>query len=268
MSAVPAYLERGAGEALLFLHGIGGGKECWGPQLEAFADGYRAVAWDMPGYGETPALAEPSFAALAEALRALVGHLGGGPVHLVGHSLGGMVAQEFAARHPERLRSLVLSGTSPAFGRAHGDWQKKFIAARLGPLDAGHTMAELAAGIVAGLLGEAPDPAGVVLAVDCMSRVPPETYRAMMRLLVTFDRREALARIAVPTLVLAGERDDNAAPKVMAGMAERIPGARYACLAGAGHIANLEQPAAFNASVRTFLDELGAGAQAGARAVT
>lgn len=261
MTSVPAHLARGAGEPLLFLHGIGGGKECWGPQLEAFADGYRAVAWDMPGYGESPALAEPSFAALAEALLALVDHVGG-PVHLVGHSLGGMVAQEFAARHPARLASLVLSGTSPAFGRPEGDWQKKFIAARLGPLDAGHTMDELAAGIIEGLVGEAPDPAGVALAVACMGRVPAETYRAMMRLLVTFDRRAALGRIAVPTLVLAGGRDDNATPKVMAGMAERIPGARYVCLAGAGHIANLERPAAFNRALRGFLDEFAAAPRA------
>lgn len=251
----PVYRTLGDGpETVAFLHGIGGAKECWQPQLEAFAGSYRAVAWDMPGYGGTPMLAETGFPGLAAALLELVDRLGPAPVHLVGHSMGGMVALEFVATWPERVRSLVLSGTSPAFGDPGGDWQKKFLAARLAPLDAGRTMADLAPDLVAGIVGAAPDPAGVELAVACMARVATATYRAMLAALAGFDRRPALPGIAVPTLVLAGGKDATASPAVMAKMAERIPGAVFQCLPGAGHIANLERPAAFNRAVLGFLD--------------
>ena len=77
--------------------------------------------------------------------------------------------------------------------------------------------------------------------------------------IVGFDRREALGRIAVPTLVLAGARDTNAPAPMMEKMASKIPGARYVCLAGAGHLANLEQPAAFNEIVMKFLTEVEGG---------
>ncbi|MDJ0951770.1 MAG: alpha/beta hydrolase [Alphaproteobacteria bacterium] len=253
--AVPAYVSRGRGaDTVLFLHGVGGGKECWQPQLEACATRYTAAAWDMPGYGESPPLEEVSFPALADAALALADHLAADRVHLVGHSLGGMVALEFAARHADRLASLVLSGTSPAFGNPEGDWQKRFLADRLKPLDQGRSMADLAPGIVASLVGTGPDPEGVELAVAAMSRVPAESYRAMMELLVTFDRRDVLAKIAVPTLVLAGEEDTNASPSMMAKMAEKIAGAHFEALPVAGHLANMERPGAFNHVLLDFLE--------------
>jgi 3-oxoadipate enol-lactonase len=245
--------ERGQGAALVFLHGIGGDAGCWRPQLEGFGDRYRAIAWSMPGYGGAAPLGEMTFAGLADALARLLDRLGIERAHLVGHSMGGMVAQEAAASFPDRLLSLTLSATSAAFGRPDGDWQQSFLASRLGPLERGRPMAELAAEIVGGLVGEAPDPTGVAQAVRSMAAVPPATYRAALHCLLTFDRREALARIAAPTLLIAGERDTTAPPAVMERMAARIRGASFVVLPRAGHLANLEQPAAFNAALGTFL---------------
>jgi 3-oxoadipate enol-lactonase len=259
-AAVPGAEIRGEGPAtVLFLHGVGGDRGSWTPQLKAFAPRFRAVAWDAPGYGASPPLQPMTFAGLAASLLALLDKLGVARAHIVGQSFGGMIAQEFAARHPGRVASLVLAGTSPAFGRADGDFQKRFVAERLAPLDAGKTMADLAQGIVGSLMGEAPDPAGVAAAVASMSRVSPETYRASMLCIVGFDRREALGRIAVPTLVLAGSRDTNAPAPMMEKMASKIPGARYVCMEGAGHLANLERPAAFNDIVLKFLTEAEGG---------
>jgi pimeloyl-ACP methyl ester carboxylesterase len=200
-----------------------------------------------------------TFPGLAASLLALLDDLAVERAHIVGQSFGGMIAQEFAATYPARVKSLVLTGTSPAFGRPDGDFQKKFVAERLAPLDAGKTMADLAQGIVGSLMGDNPDPNGVKTAVASMSRVSAATYRASMHCIVGFDRREALGRIAVPTLVLAGARDSNAPAPMMEKMASRIPGARYVCLAGAGHLANLEQPAAFNEIVLKFLSEVEGG---------
>jgi pimeloyl-ACP methyl ester carboxylesterase len=89
-----------------------------------------------------------------------------------------------------------------------------------------------------------------------MRAVPPQTYRAAVRCLVTFDERANLQHIAVPTLCLAGERDPNAPAPVVARMAARIPGARFVCLTGVGHLANLEAPQAFAGAVIEFLDAL------------
>jgi 3-oxoadipate enol-lactonase len=257
---VPAASVAGAGPStVVFLHGVGGDRESWAPQLKAFSPRFRAVAWDGPGYGASAPLEPMNFPGLAASLKALLDDLGVERAHIVGQSFGGMIAQEFAATYPERVRSLVLTGTSPAFGRADGDFQKRFVADRLAPLDAGKTMAELAEGIIGGLVGDKPDPAGLEAAVGSMSRVSPATYRASMLCIVSFDRREALGRIAVPTLVLAGARDTNAPAPMMEKMASKIPGARYVCLAGAGHLANLEQPAAFNEIVLKFLSEVEGG---------
>jgi pimeloyl-ACP methyl ester carboxylesterase len=86
-----------------------------------------------------------------------------------------------------------------------------------------------------------------------MSRVPEATYRTALPAIAGFDRREALAAIGVPTLMLAAEHDRTAPAEVMQRMAARVPGAEYLCLPGAGHIANVEVPDAFNAAVVAFL---------------
>ena len=115
-------------------------------------------------------------------------------------------------------------------------------------------MAQLADGIVAEQAGDGPDLDGLALARECFARTPDSTYRDTVLALPGFDLRDALPRIGVPTLVLAGSLDRNAPPAGMRRMAGRIPGAEYIELSGAGHLAHLEQPAAFNAAVRTFLD--------------
>jgi len=253
MKALPGYLEAGEGPVLVMLHGIGGDGESFRLQLEHFAPRYRCIAWHMPGYGDSPPLPAMDFPALAAALLDLLDSLAVAQAHLLGHSIGGMVAQEFVAHYPERLASLILSATSPAFGKPDGDWQRQFLAERLAPLDAGQRLADLAPTIVDSLVGDNPDPDGLARARACMARVPEDAYRTAMTALVGFDRRNNLSTITVPTLVLAGERDNNAPAMMMARMAARIPSARYLCLPGAGHLAYLEQPSLFNAAVSGFL---------------
>jgi pimeloyl-ACP methyl ester carboxylesterase len=177
---------------------------------------------------------------------------------LVGHSMGGMVAQTMLRRRPDGYAAAVLAATSPAFGKADGDFQRHFIADRLGPLDAGETMAELAIGMVERMLGPRADAAARALAIDVMGDVPPETYRAAVRALTAFDERANLARIAVPVLLIAGEADPNAPPSLVERMARKIPGARYVCLPGVGHLANLEAPQAFDAAILKFLGDIAA----------
>lgn len=251
--SVPGHEKRGNGrDTVIFLHGIGAGAEMFAPQLAELSDAFTVVAWNMPGYGDTALRGAMSFERLADSLLSLIDHLGIGQAHLVGHSIGGMVAQEFYVRFPARVATLVLSATTSAFGSRDGEFQKKFVADRLAPLDAGKTIPELAAAFVPKLVGSASEPAAIAIAQEAMSRLSPETYREVIRCLATFDRREELKAIGVPTLVIAGEEDTNGPAATMKKMAESIEGAHYACLPGIGHLAPLEAPRTFNALLRDF----------------
>jgi len=238
---------------LVFLHGIGGAARAWRGQLEHFGEHYHAVAWDMPGYGQSARLDTVSITTLAAALQDFLIQIGARRPILVGHSGGGMIVQEWLLTHPQAAAAVVLAQTSPAFGKADGDWQRSFIAARLGPLDRGATMASLAPDLVSELVGDDPDPQGLQLATSCMAGVPEASYRASMLALLGFDRRQALKDIKVPTLVLAGSKDRNAPAAMMEKMASFIPGADYVELHGAGHLVNLERPGEFNAALESFL---------------
>jgi len=237
---------------LLFLHGVGGGHTAWDRQLPYFiARGYRALAWDQPGYGGTQPVDPYDLEQVAMALKRRVGDE---PAILVGHSMGGFVAQEAYARFPECVRALVLCFTSAAFGGGGSDFARQFIAARIAPLDDGRTMAEIAARLMPAMRGSRSEPDGLALAERVMAAVPPETYRKAVRLLTTFDRREQLAHIRVPTLLVAGSDDQVAPAAAMERMAQKIPGAEFVLLDGCGHLGPMDQPDPFNEALAQFLE--------------
>ena len=241
---------------LVFLHGIGGAARAWRSQITSFGARYRAIAWDMPGYGGSAPLTNVSIAALADALQDFLQQIDADRPILVGHSIGGMIVQQWLIKHPRVAAAVVLAQTSPAFGKADGDWQKSFIAARLGPLDRGETMKSLAPSLVKELVGDDPDPKGMELARECMASVPEASYRAMMLALMGFDQRSTLKDISVPTLLLSGSKDNNAPAPMMAKTATFIPSAEYVELAGVGHLANLERPDAFDEALGRFLNSV------------
>jgi 3-oxoadipate enol-lactonase len=238
---------------LVFLHGIGGAARGWRSQLDAFGDRYHAIAWDMPGYGGSLPLPVTGIATLADALKDFLGLLGATRPVLVGHSIGGMIVQQFLVAHPDLAGAVVLAQTTSAFGSSDGEWQKNFIDSRVGPLDRGETMASMAPKLVQDLIGDAPDPAGVALARHCMASVKPDSYRASMQAMIGFDLRKNIADIKVPTLLLSGSRDNNAPAKTMAKMASLVKGSTYVELEGVGHLANLERPHEFNDVLADFL---------------
>ena len=240
--------------AIVFLHGVGGSARIWAPQVATFAAaGFRPVALDFLGYGAREPVDRMDFDMLAADVEAHIARLILDRPILVGHSMGGMLAQSLLRRGPRAYRAAVLSCTSPAFGDPSGEFQKKFVADRLGPLDAGRTMAELAPAMVGAITGPAADPAGQRLAIETIAATAQRSYRAAVHCLVGFDERANLARIGVPVLCLAGEHDRLAPPGMMERMAARIPGARYVCLKGLGHLPNVEAPPAFDAAVLDFL---------------
>ena len=138
-----AVLEAGQGDtAVLLLHGIGGGALMWAEagsgSLQALAGaGFHALALDFPGYGAAAEQGPPTMERMVAAVATLANSLRAQRVVLVGHSMGGMVAQELVARSAATVHGLVLSCTSSSFGRSDGEWQARFVAERLAPLEAG-----------------------------------------------------------------------------------------------------------------------------------
>src|SRR5215468_2495668 len=185
--------------AVVFLHGVGGSARIWAPQLSSFAAaGFRPVALDMLGYGARAPVDRMDFDTLAADIEAQIALHGLDRPIIVGHSMGGLLAQTLLRRGPRAYRAAVLSCTSPAFGDRSGEFQKKFIADRLGPLDAGRTMAEMAPAMVAAVTGPALDPGGRTLAIETIAATPERSYRAAVHCLVGFDERANLAHIEVP----------------------------------------------------------------------
>ena len=206
--------------------------------------GYAAHAWDQPGYGHS-AIVEPyDLEQVTAALARLIESLGGEPVVLIGHSMGGLIAQEAYFRHPRLVKALALCFTSAAFVGG-SDFAKKFVAERIGPLDAGESMAQIAARLMP-----------LRHAREMMAKIPPETYRKAVHLLTTFDRRADLPKIAVPTLLVAGSDDKTAPAAIMASMQRKIPGSELAVLEGCGHLGPMDQPAEFNAALERFLSKM------------
>lgn len=236
---------------LVFLHGVGGSHAVWDHQLAYFAArGYQSLAWDQPGYGGAPVVEPYDLEHVADALAV---QLPAVPSVLVGHSMGGFIAQEAYARFPGRVKALVLCFTSAAFGGSGSDFARQFIAARIAPLDAGRTMAQIAAKLIPSMRGTRSRDEGVAQAERVMAQVLPDTYRKAVRLLTTFDRRADLPRIGVPTLLIAGSDDHVAPAAVMERMAQKIPGAEFVQLEGCGHLGPMDQPDSFNEALAAFL---------------
>lgn len=254
MTSIPAFTTLGGGPTVLMLHGIGGGHLAFAPQVETLASsGYRAVAWDMPGYGHSAPIEPYTFKGLAQSCIQLIETLKCKDVVLVGHNIGGMVAQEVVARRPELVSRLVLCGTSAAFGPPDDALQRAFIQQGTAPLDAGKSMEEVAETLVPQIVGPGSLPEGVRLATICMGQVPAATYRRALECIVTFDRRDNLGNIRVPTLLVAGEHDRHAPPGMMRQMADSIAHSTFVEMKGIGHLQNLEAPEDFDGMLLNFL---------------
>ena len=252
-----SYLDEGEGQVVIFLHGVGSAKEGWLHQRDVVVDaGFRFIAIDAPGYGETPLPEEPGFGPHSSGVIQSMDSLGIETAIICGHSLGGMTAQEIYAAAPDRVDGLILSATSPAFGRPDGDFQKQFLASRMKPFDDGMTMLEFANNFVPKLLGSSATDRAIAEVKQVLKTVPIPTYKLAMQTITQFDQRANLPNISVPVLLIAGAEDTNSPASMMAKMASKINGSNYVELEGTGHLAPVENPDGFNQHLTDFLKRL------------
>jgi pimeloyl-ACP methyl ester carboxylesterase len=221
----------GEGPPLLLLHGLSGSARWWERNIPALSAAHRVIAVDLPGFGGTHRDSRFVLEEAAAGLASLLDDLGIERAHVVGHSMGGLVAGGLAADHPARVDRLVLVDAG-------------FIS-----LDPG--LARRAAGLAAAVRWSSPSLLPVVLR-DAVRAGPVRLVGASVQLLQT-DWTEKLARIAAPTLVVWGEHDTICPLRIGEGMVERIPGARLRVIAGAAHNPMWERTAEFDRAVLDFL---------------
>lgn len=243
-----AWRESGDGPVAVFLHGLGGGRTAWRPQLEGLSHVRRCVAWDAPGYGASLPVADTSFDSYAQAAIDFIDAVSPDePVDLVGMSFGGMIAQYVAAAVPDRIRTLTLLCTSPKFG-LDGTDPDEWRAARLAGLEAMGSPAAAAPAILSSLAG--PHGAHVVPeAVEAMSRVPLAGLLDSLSTIASHDTRAILPTIATPTLLLVGELDDETPVAYSEAIDALLPDSKVTVIGGAGHLLNLEAPDQVNAAL-------------------
>lgn len=245
---------QGDGELLVFLHGIGGNRNNWNLQLPRFAPQYTSIAWDARGYGSSddhPPLA--SFADFADDLAALLGHLDRGPAHVVGLSMGGMIALDLVDRYPGLVASLVLADSAAGFGPSTPEERAAFLDRRLTPLLSGASMADIAPSLIEVLLTRDATPNAVEMVRDSLLRLRPEPYMNALRAFTTTDFTRSVARITQPCLVIAGEQDLVLPLARSEALAASIRGSRLAVIPACGHLSNIECPDAFNEHLAQFL---------------
>jgi pimeloyl-ACP methyl ester carboxylesterase len=251
-----AYDRRGAGPLVVFLHGIGGNRSNWSDQLAHLSARYCAVAWDARGYGASDDSPTPLvFGDFADDLARLLDHLGAARAHIVGLSMGGIIAQDFDARFGERVATLTLANTTSGLAHLPRERIEHFLTTRLAPLEAGRTTAEMGEALLAELVGPYTTPEQRERLYQSLAALRVEPYKQALRAIMTTDFRPHLPHIAVPTLVVTSAHDQVVPPPVSEMLAEAIPGSTLASIPRAGHLSNIDQPDLFNQIVGGFLDQ-------------
>lgn len=241
---------------LVMLHGISSGSASWAGQLAGLpARGLRVIAWDAPGYGGSDPLPMPAPRAsdYAAALGDLAEALGLARFHLLGHSLGAVMAAAFL-RQPgaARIARLVLAAPAAGYGSASVETRRARIDGRLADM-AQFGPEGIAARRAPALLSPQATPATVERIRAVMRQLHPEGYAQAVRMLGQADLFADAAAIGVPSLVLCGGADTVTPEEGCRRVAAAIRGARFALLPGLGHACYVEDAAAFNRVVVDFI---------------
>ena len=244
---------------ILLIPGLNTKRLAWSRQLPVFGREYRTLALDHRDYGDSDPWEEPyTIVDLADDAAALLRALGAAPAHVVGISMGGMVAQNVAVRHPDVVASLVLVATT-AGGATHVPPTPEAQALLTPPpgLEPGER-AKLTYRVICapGWLDAHPDEAEVVAHAARYRPASGPSYLRQLGAAMSHDVTPHIARLSVPTLVVHGDLDPLVRVENGRHLAASIPGARYIEYPGTGHIPIMERATEFNSDVLNFLSDI------------
>jgi 3-oxoadipate enol-lactonase len=246
----------GAGPPVILMHGIGGNRTNWHDQLPDFGGHFHAIAWDARGYGASDDYEGAlDFGDFAHDLARVLHYFKVPRAHLVGLSMGGMIAMHFYSRYPAKVATLTLCDSLPGFNHLTAEQRREFIRLRQEPLLAGKEPSEIALAVAATLIGKSARPGSFERLVASMSALHKQSYLKTIAGTANYPRTFELEKIAVPTHIVVGDEDSLTPPEMSRQMAARIPGAHLSIIEGAGHLSNIEQPERFNRAVLAFLNE-------------
>jgi len=255
---VPDYQVSGEGPVTVYLlHGIYGSKEYWRYLTERLVTrGYRAVAWDAPGYGLSPLPNPFSFDVVAEAGAALIRATGTKRNIVFGQSMGGQIAPRIRLKAPDAVHGLVISSTIGYFGNRTKEEQEEFVRKRTGHAQTDSVAANLA--VVNSLRAKDSSGPEVDFVREVAARTAPKTVEAAVTAVRSYPEADAVATIravSVPTLLVAGAVDETAPPSTMRRIADMIPNAELCVVSGSGHYPWAENPADFDQFLFGFLEK-------------
>jgi pimeloyl-ACP methyl ester carboxylesterase len=242
------------GETVVLIHGVGMNHSVWAPQVDALTAKFPVLAYDMPGHGESALpSAAPTLAEYATQLATLLDTLKIGRVHVVGHSMGALVALEFALTHPARTSS--VAALNAVYDRTPE--QRTAVMSRASTLDASASDAGVDATIERWF--GVPVPQHLAAAAQdlrtLLLTVNPAGYARTYRLFASSDGAHVgrLASLDMPALFLTGELDPNSSPAMSEAMAAATPHGRAEIIDGARHMMNVTDPERVNERLVAFL---------------
>jgi 3-oxoadipate enol-lactonase len=250
-----AYIDKGSGLPLVLLHAFPLNRCMWNPQLEYLSNSFRVIAPDYHGFGDSPVAKIPfSLETLADDIADLLSSLGvSNNIALLGISMGGYVAFEFARKFQRRLRALVLAATHPALDSDAGRQSRYAMAEKVRNEGA----AGLAEGMIPRLLGKTTlvtQPEMSMKIRNLILRNQPEGIaHGSLAMATRRDSTDLLDLIHVPTLILSGAEDSIIPAIPPAVMHRKIAGSAWISIDQCGHLMNLERPDMFNNAVLEFL---------------
>ncbi|GGB63817.1 carboxylesterase [Roseibium aquae] len=244
------YRRAGCGKPLVLVHGYLGGSAQWEAQMSALSGTHDVIAPDLPGFGQAAYMAGPScIADFAAAVMGCLDRLGVDSFTLLGHSMGGMIVQEIAARHPGRLEALVLYGTGPL-----GLMPDRFepVETSLARLDADGVQAS-ADRISAMWFRNGTSAQGYVPIRDVARLANPDAARNALIAMRDWDGRPALQNFSMPCRIIWGDQDRSYRWPQPESLWRGIAGAELCVIPAASHAVHIEKPDLFNAVLRDFL---------------
>lgn len=252
MSKLLPHRRAGSGPALILVHGYLGGAAQWEAEIARFSASHDVIALDLPGFGA--ASGRPGCDRIEGSAEAVIGHLddlGLDRFILLGHSMGGMIAQEIAARHAARVERLVLYGTGP-LGVMPGRFELIEVSRQRLRSDG---VADTIRRIGATWFRDGENGPQFPAIRHIGAQANPEAALAALDAMENWDGRGALHRLTMPTRVIWGDSDRSYRWPEVEMLWQKLPAAELAVIPNAGHAAHLEKPDIFHAILDDFLTE-------------